>query len=393
MTHFLVKTKTTKGFTLVELLVVIAIIGILIALLLPAVQAAREAARRMQCTNHLKQITLAAHTMNDAKKHIPSATYQKEVHDAWMGKGPTGNLTDFWVCTNGNRFGALVSLFVPLLSYVEQAPLYSEFSSRLSSAVEVDFNSGEALYTWLDSGNTAPWNAQISYFGCPSDGAFNDGQDFGRTSYHGCYGDNITVFSNHWDGGNAGRGMFTNGFYVRQKGNALIIEDGTSNTIMFAEAVIGTSQSTVKGGLGYAVIDVAGPPSDCLDIVTGTMIQINPAEPWRSFVGDRWSRADPSRTLFHTILPPNGPSCGVNPWWGWGQPVGNAEGATLVSASSRHTGGVNASLADGSVNFISDTISFGNPATPMNPRQTGSSDRQIWGALGSTNGGESVSIP
>jgi len=96
------------GFTLVELLVVIAIIGILIALLLPAVQAAREAARRMQCTNNLKQIALALHNYHDARRSFPAVA----------GDGGVNNAIPVWV-----------SIFVRLLPYIEQTARAELFDS------------------------------------------------------------------------------------------------------------------------------------------------------------------------------------------------------------------------------------------------------------------------
>jgi len=93
-------SRPGRGFTLVELLVVIAIIGILIALLLPAVQAAREAARRMQCSNHLKQLALGLHDYHDSHKGFPSGA----------------------LVSNGLSWNVLI------LPYIEQGPLYAKFN-------------------------------------------------------------------------------------------------------------------------------------------------------------------------------------------------------------------------------------------------------------------------
>lgn len=87
---------TRHGFTLVELLVVIAIIGVLVALLLPAVQAAREAARRSQCTNQLKQVTLALHNYHDTNRKLPSAGYSHQAHGIWVRLAPFMEQTAFY---------------------------------------------------------------------------------------------------------------------------------------------------------------------------------------------------------------------------------------------------------------------------------------------------------
>lgn len=402
----LLTDKTFKGFTLVELLVVIAIIGMLIALLLPAVQAAREAARRMQCSNHLKQITLATHTMNSAKKYIPAAYYQKDFHDIWVGKGAAGNIRDPWYCYNRNRTSMLASLFVQLLPYIEQNALNQNIMQRVNSATMADFDAapndneqkGALMEWWENTADPEALGASISTLGCPSDGSsFNDRSNnggFGKTSYHGSFGDNVTRIADQWatDTG-PGRGMFTNGWFSIGKGNPLVIDDGTSNTVMFAEVCIGgDGDQTKHSGFGDVFMSINGAPSTCVaNIVNGTHTNFTG---WKNILGMRWSRSDSALTQFHTILPPNSGSCGSNPWWGWGEADGdNSNGYTLVTASSRHTGGVNASLADGSVKFVSETIDAGKPTDAVSPTHSGTSLFGIWGAMGSTNGAESVALP
>ena len=123
-----------RGFTLIELLVVIAIIAVLIGLLLPAVQAAREAARRSQCVNHLKQMTLALHNFESTNGHLPEglAPYPK---------------TD--------RGGSRGTISVLLMTYLEQGNAYNVFN------FELDVNSNLA--------NTTVWYMQVSTYLCPSD--------------------------------------------------------------------------------------------------------------------------------------------------------------------------------------------------------------------------------
>ncbi len=104
-------TKPRRGFTLVELLVVIAIIGILVALLLPAVQSAREAARRMQCQNHLKQLGLALHNYHDTLGYFPPSSNWAAI--AEVNTKNNANLRANWV--------------ISILPYIEQQSLYNSF--------------------------------------------------------------------------------------------------------------------------------------------------------------------------------------------------------------------------------------------------------------------------
>jgi prepilin-type N-terminal cleavage/methylation domain-containing protein len=136
-----------RGFTLVELLVVIAIIGVLVALLLPAVQAAREAARRTQCANHLKQMGLALHMYHDTYKWFPTGAY-------WHGTGSPAKQTapnKTWTLDRG-------SIFVRLLPYVEQQALYNLFDFRTGTDGQQVAKNG----LWLKG-------VQVPVYNCPTD--------------------------------------------------------------------------------------------------------------------------------------------------------------------------------------------------------------------------------
>jgi len=361
-------SQKNRGFTLVELLVVIAIIGVLIALLLPAVQAAREAARRSQCTNHLKQIGLAMHNYHSAMDAFPAGQ---------------------------SRLGT-VSYYSTLLM---SAPFYEQQSVYDQAVVLcTDPNPGTGK-------NTTPWNTVINTLLCPSD-QYTRAVSGGRTSYAICVGDwadrsvndrpnnpSATVFPNQ-------RGVFVLGL---QWNTVASVPDGLSNTVAFAERCVGESESsantTLKGVLAQSVTNAILNPSPgndnktTLEAVFPNICKSKAAADRKSYIsgvsvssalGCRWADGR-VQSSFSTILPPNSANCSN----------GNAFTArAMISASSYHSSIVNVLLADGAVKAVSDTIDCGTISdTTLLNLDGGKSNFGIWGAVGSVNGKESETLP
>ncbi|PQO27565.1 prepilin-type cleavage/methylation domain-containing protein [Blastopirellula marina] len=335
------------AFTLVELLVVIAIIGVLVALLLPAVQQARESARRMQCSNRMKQVGLALHNYHDTHGAFPALQMQV------TPSRPSG--------------------FVALLPYIEQTAVWDNASGASPAFGASDWNPAEQ-------------NTLIPELLCPSDPYWQSRAGVnGRKprSYHFCMGDSVR--NNHTDSSTK-RGMFITQVNLSFKD----IVDGTSNTLALSEVVVGPNEvtRTMKGNVAVTPGINTNPssPADCW-AARGVNGQVDPAVgvTAESYVhrapGSRWAEGRSFFTGFSTVLPPNSPRCTIAHNDGtWG----------IWTPSSFHPGGVICGRADGSTQFVPDTIDSGDPtATEVT---TGPSPYGVWGALGSINGGEVPSL-
>jgi prepilin-type N-terminal cleavage/methylation domain-containing protein len=365
-------TKKTFGFTLVELLVVIAIIGVLVALLLPAIQAAREAARRIECTNKVKQMALSMHHVHDKINRFPCQRYDPQWRSfRWNNNGTMKDLNN-----SQQNFGFRVML----LPYIEQEAVYQIFLSGIqeTSQTTTDGNAVAGTIQIEDDSNTI-FQTKMHAFLCPSEKNQNILNDnpLGLVNYFGNRGDAWV-----YDDWRLTRGMLSSGQYCTVGIES--VTDGTSNTVMLAEGTIGLNGgSKVLAGIAEpnwtASDNPQHAPSECYAFrgsggeLTATNIRTNSYQR-----GRRWAHHGNQYSVFFTITPPNSPSCG------------NETGG-LFSAASYHPGGVNVALVDASCRFISETINCGDTNATFNGTSGGESPYGVWGALGTPNGGESKS--
>jgi prepilin-type N-terminal cleavage/methylation domain-containing protein/prepilin-type processing-associated H-X9-DG protein len=351
--------RVRSAFTLVELLVVIAIIGILIALLLPAVQAAREAARRSQCTNNLKQLGLGLQNYHDVQQSFPC--------------GCGGTTQGYPLCNNGR-----VSPFIPLLPFIEQQATYTQIAGG---------GNGYPPFGPPGWSSWPNWNVQVASLLCPSDVRPRPATGaVGENNYAFSHGDSINKIYGIWNSDplNWSRGMFAGSGTVTLS----MVTDGTSNTIIASERVRANfgagsqPQVTIKQGV-VPNMAVNTSPGICLPTANG-MYYANPSLV-SGYFGTNWTDCEVIRCGFNTVLAPNSPSCAVTssicPTCG----PPDAQGGVLPP-NSNHPSGVNGVMVDGSVRFISDNINTGNLGSPE--VNIGPSPYGVWGAMGSKNGDE-----
>ncbi len=322
------------AFTLVELLVVIAIIGILVALLLPAVQAAREAARRMSCTNNLKQVALAFHAYHDTYQRFPRYTY------------PANGTTSPAGVSHYRGFSA----HAMILPYLEQKTVYDQINW---------------FEHWTHSVNTLARRTRIDAFICPSDVSWR-GVDRGNCNYPVSAGSNLA-----WDVASANR----NGAFSRDSETSMAsFLDGTSNSILLGEHLMGDDDNTrytdgdIVRGVSWSGATIFPSVAELNAFGQACKSAMNNHH---SHAGREWIAPLMWTTVFNTVAPPNHqwPSCQTCSGCGWGDSQG------VFPARSRHPGGAMHAMADGSVRMITETI-----------------DVPVYQAAGSINGGETFTL-
>jgi len=354
-----------RAFTLIELLVVIAIIAVLIALLLPAVQSAREAARRSQCVNNLKQIGLALHNYH-------------QVHNVF----PMGVSSAMWDAVGDYNVKQNFGPHTLMLPFLERTQNYN--------AINFNWGCEDATSVLCYLINSTGQISQINSFLCPSDPAAWAPDHNNTTNNNSYYASVGTTTSWGLIGNQApyaslsvtSINMPSTGLFTWQASYGIAnCTDGTSNTIAFSEACVGNqSEQPLQKLIGLQSVSI--PYTSMLydaqsaPAVTQSVIQLcNTA--YRSgkagYVdlqrGENWAHGCMAMNLFNTIVPPNGFSktwthCGLNA----------SSRAVLSNADSYHPGGIQVLMGDGSVKFIKDSV-----------------NQNTWWALGTKAGGEVIS--
>ncbi len=329
------------GFTLIELLVVITILGVLMALLLPAVQAAREAARRAQCENHLKQIGLALHGYHTSQGSFPvGRTVSHDARYSFAGSPCSGPLDR--------------SFLVAILPFADQRPVYDAINHDLSIFGPENFTSrSTTLGIYTCPSDTAAGRPVQGVLREPTPEPVPDLSVVSYSSYAGLMGSAYARALPIPE-----RGCVVDAYEVARSNGCLndispisfaSIHDGLSQTVMVTEK----SMTAMRGSN-------------------------DPREPTIAQNSGWWFVGEIGHTLVTATHPPNAHK----------KTPPHDSGIWLRSASSMHPGGLNVLMADGSVRFMKETIQ----STPLDPRtgDVAQGPQGVWQKLATRNGGEII---
>jgi prepilin-type N-terminal cleavage/methylation domain-containing protein/prepilin-type processing-associated H-X9-DG protein len=340
--------RSRRAFTLIELLVVIAIIGVLIALLLPAVQSAREAARRAQCTNNLKQIGIALHNYHAGLNTFPSG----------------------YLYPNEGQFDPQIprlhyrwSVLAQLTPYLENSPVYQALNMDWPIATGATPSWGVSTPFTFFPANITCKQMQVNLFLCPSDTGQRTDPSSGPSNYAFTAGDGLNFGTTV-----PGDVINANGTFTTGSNSMAAITDGSSNTAGASEQLLGNPGPPFdQAATGPASPDVRRVMvrSSTLPITDSSCAAAGRG--YRFDRGNGWWDGDYRSTIYNHYLLPNsrqpdcfGPFVPHNPAW--------------KGARSLHPGGVNALFNDGHVTFVKDTV---NQAT--------------WRGISTRAGGEVIS--
>ncbi len=322
--------KSRKAFTITELLVVVVIIGILIALLLPAIQSARETARRLDCGSKIRQLGIAMHDYHNTMQKFPRNYYRVGIHG--------------WEAVSANY---------RLLPYIEQAPLFQEFESNLTNwawMYQTGINTNLAIFHCPSANRAVPRNSSSFY----SQHYWNGP----GTNYAWCIGSGVQTmsFNTQFDGFN---GFMS--YHVERRMTDLL--DGSSNTIMCSELLSGSGLEGSVAKYPFDILYVGNAPFNSIVdkefptetevIKIGVLAKTSPIG-LRSNGGAMWAWYGSSQSTFNAAVTPN---------WKYPSAAGDCcPGAatdwpySLMPPRSLHTGGVNVVFGDCSTRFMTNTI-------------------------------------